>query len=538
MPIYQPSSPVYGRDYRRYDWINALGKGFDLYGDYRTIKMNEARAKRDEEYRKRQEERADQRLLMEEKRLQAYIKSLNEQASRRSSGGGPVFNLGEYIDNISSSTFNPSQSTQTLSPDFHSDYVDNASPPVKGSSVTRGSVPFNQFTSSSNNIAGNFVPWQKEYIDSLNVSFGVPKDVLINANRYLDNKLKIGQLYDNATERREAAIKSGRDDERFHWEKELKNLEIAAAQNEAQEERNQLQREYQERQEAEKQKNLIKYYKDVAGGFYQFPREMGRDLMSLDVRSPTEAEKGYARTQLIRHKEADKLGDLEKKQLGFGVADAVTGKVTWVGDPYNNLTYAQNLKRTQEWIAPMMRGIAEEANDKTDDGLIIPSITENEEERIINNVVLASIQIAKTTGKNVEDIVRLILNDKKLYSNSEHKLDKSGDDEHYYDYIPKGHDEIITAFDQKYKHSTDITRTPITTQREAPVSLDSIALVMSNGRNITYRELKEEAIYQSHRQKREVSMEEVKKQLQAQDGINQNTILQSNNLPNRLPSGS
>ena len=34
MPIYQPSSPVYGRDYRRYDWINALGKGFDLYGDY------------------------------------------------------------------------------------------------------------------------------------------------------------------------------------------------------------------------------------------------------------------------------------------------------------------------------------------------------------------------------------------------------------------------------------------------------------------------------------------------------------------------
>ena len=57
MPIYQPSSPVYGRDYRRYDWINALGKGFDLYGDYRTIKMNEARAKRDEEYRKRQEER-------------------------------------------------------------------------------------------------------------------------------------------------------------------------------------------------------------------------------------------------------------------------------------------------------------------------------------------------------------------------------------------------------------------------------------------------------------------------------------------------
>ena len=90
MPIYQPSSPVYGRDYRRYDWINALGKGFDLYGDYRTIKMNEARAKRDEEYRKRQEERADQRLLMEEKRLEAYIKSLNEQASRRSGGGGSV----------------------------------------------------------------------------------------------------------------------------------------------------------------------------------------------------------------------------------------------------------------------------------------------------------------------------------------------------------------------------------------------------------------------------------------------------------------
>jgi hypothetical protein len=296
-----------------------------------------------------------------------------------------------------------------------------------------------------------------------------------------------------------------------------------------------------DKRKAERERQ-IKAYKDVAGGFRQFPAAQTMateeyDEDPYDVRPPTEAEKANARTQLIRLKEADKVGDLEAQQLGL--APVVRGDIQWVNDPNNKQTYAQNVTKTSEWLATIMRGIAEEANDKTDNGLVIPSITENEEKRIINSVVMASVQIARTTGKRVEDIVQLILANKKLYLNDEYKEDKSGFDEYYYDYIPKGYDEIITAFDQKYKHIKDTGRAPITTEaapQEVP-SLDSIAVIMGNGRKITYRELQEEARYQSNVQKRKVSMKEVLEQLKKQDGINQNTILPSTTLPNRLPSG-
>jgi len=60
----QPMAPVYGKDFKKYEWTRALSDAFDVYGDYKRLKEAEAKAKRDEAYRRRAEEREKRRLAM------------------------------------------------------------------------------------------------------------------------------------------------------------------------------------------------------------------------------------------------------------------------------------------------------------------------------------------------------------------------------------------------------------------------------------------------------------------------------------------
>ena len=546
--------PIYGRDYRKHDWMKNISSAFDIWGEHKARQELEARQALADARAARAESRAvalnnarlkglgqkysinewefeqAQKTAEDERNKANYLLTKEGQDTALRVGG-----LGEY-DRVSHPfSLAPEGSiTKTLPSDpaslqsFPTSYENLIAPiSAKDQSIAESTLA----SKGSQEVFQN--------INYIRRGLQINEDRIIAANAAGDaSEMARLQREQQQLKIIEQKLKNKLSESTYGSKVSKSKSDAFKAADQRSMQALKLERERQADQEVAQ----LKAYKDVAGGFHQFPAaqtmatgEYEED--PYDVRPPTEAEKAYARSQIVRLGSGDKVGDLEAQQLGL--APVVRGDIQWVNDPNNKQTYAQNVTKTSEWLATIMRGIAEEANDKTDNGLVIPSITENEEKRIINSVVMASVQIARTTGKRVEDIVQLILANKKLYLNDEYKEDKSGFDEYYYDYIPKGYDEIITAFDQKYKHIKDTGRAPITTEaapQEVP-SLDSIAVIMGNGRKITYRELQEEARYQSNVQKRKVSMKEVLEQLKKQDGINQNTILPSTTLPNRLPSG-
>jgi len=78
----QPMAPVYGKDFKKYEWTRALSDAFDVYGDYKRLKEAEAKAKRDEAYRRRAEEREIRRLEMAEEKHKRDAEQARQQTRR------------------------------------------------------------------------------------------------------------------------------------------------------------------------------------------------------------------------------------------------------------------------------------------------------------------------------------------------------------------------------------------------------------------------------------------------------------------------
>ena len=106
----QPMAPVYGKDFKKYEWTRALSDAFDVYGDYKRLKEAEAKAKRDEAYRRRAEEREKRRLEMAEEKHKRDMQRTEQQIRR----GAPKVTTDKKIRDATPGATNPAGDVRFL----------------------------------------------------------------------------------------------------------------------------------------------------------------------------------------------------------------------------------------------------------------------------------------------------------------------------------------------------------------------------------------------------------------------------------------
>ena len=441
--IRQPMGPIYGRDYRKHDWMKNISSAFDIWGEHKARQELEARQALADARAARAESRAvalnnarlkglgqkysinewefeqAQKTAEDERNKANYLLTKEGQDTALRAGG-----LGEY-DRVSHPfSLAPEGSiTKTLPSDpaslqsFPTSYENLIAPiSAKDQSIAESTLA----SKGSQEVFQN--------INYIRRGLQINEDRIIAAkaagDKRAESELKQqGQELANELNRltQEAKITKAENDARKAVE-QLKQAQMKSVADKRKAER--------ERQ-ADQEVARLKAYEDMASGQNRFPtvetmstetypsdKRYGRkdqlfgeedpaDWTPEQVEEIRKQEENQARNWLEKKGYADEYKPLQKAQLGW--ADVTAGKAVY--SPSWPLTDQENYKRINRTIAEEIKLHVEEINAKHDK----PVVTENEVSITINAISDAAHTISMQTEQYVGDIIKRILDDPTYY---------------------------------------------------------------------------------------------------------------------------
>ena len=482
--IRQPMGPIYGRDYRKHDWMKNISSAFDIWGEHKARQELEARQALADARAARAESRAvalnnarlkglgqkysinewefeqAQKTAEDERNKANYLLTKEGQDTALRAGG-----LGEY-DRVSHPfSLAPEGSiTKTLPSDPAS---------------------LQSFPTSYENLIAPISAKDQSIAESTLASKG-SQEVFQNIN-YIRRGLQINEdriiAANAAGDAREMARLQREQQQLKIIEQELKNKlsestygsKVSKSQSDAfkaADQRSMQALKLERERQADQEVARLKAYEDMASGQNRFPtvetmstetypsdKRYGRkdqlfgeedpaDWTPEQVEEIRKQEENQARNWLEKKGYADEYKPLQKAQLGW--ADVTAGKAVY--SPSWPLTDQENYKRINRTIAEEIKLHVEEINAKHDK----PVVTENEVSITINAISDAAHTISMQTEQYVGDIIKRIIDDPTYYLDiTTEGEDKTKDPRTWFnvkttDVKPKKARNIVEAYGKKY----------------------------------------------------------------------------------------